>query len=108
MQACPPSAGYRFGKFARRNKAALAVAACLAFLVAVTAIGASVAAITLHGEQKATRHQLDLTRQAEEEPTRQLFRSLVAQARANRLSRRSASVSKASEVCRRRPSSPAG
>ena len=88
VQACPPSAGYRLRKLVRRNKAALAVAACLAFLVAVTAIGASVAAITLHGEQKATRHQLDLTRQAEEERTSQLFRSLVAQARANRLSRR--------------------
>src|SRR6187549_1157035 len=26
VQACPPSAGYRFGKFTRRNKAALLMA----------------------------------------------------------------------------------
>src|SRR5262249_30504269 len=30
VQACPPSAGYRFRKFARRNKAALATAALVA------------------------------------------------------------------------------
>ncbi len=81
VQACPPSAWYRFRKFARRNKAALAVAACLFFLVAFTSIGSSVVAI-------ATRHQLDLTLKANEERTRQLFQSLVAQARGKRLSRR--------------------
>ena len=88
VQACPPSAGYRLRKFVRRNKAALAVAASLSLLVAVTAIGASVAAIMLHVEQTATRHQLDLTRKAEKEGTNRLFHSLVAQARGNRLSRR--------------------
>src|SRR5436309_4397286 len=30
VQACPPSAGYRFRKFARRNKAALAAASLVA------------------------------------------------------------------------------
>jgi serine/threonine protein kinase/tetratricopeptide (TPR) repeat protein len=33
VQACPPSAGYRFRKFARRNKRTLAVAALLAFVL---------------------------------------------------------------------------
>ena len=80
VQACPPSAWYRFRKFARRNKAAMAVAASLSLLVLVTAIGGSFTAITLNIEQKATRRQLDLTRKAEEERTRQLFQSLVAQA----------------------------
>src|SRR5262249_29893538 len=39
--ACPPSAWYRFGKFARRNKGRLAVAACvfLAVLVMTASIG---------------------------------------------------------------------
>ena len=37
VQACPPSAGYRFRKFARRNKAALATAAVLAVAVLVVA-----------------------------------------------------------------------
>jgi WD40 repeat protein/serine/threonine protein kinase len=33
VQACPPSAGYRFRKFARRNRAALMTAAMIAFTV---------------------------------------------------------------------------
>jgi serine/threonine-protein kinase len=37
--ACPPSAWYRFRKFARRNKARLAVAGCL--LLVLTVLGAS-------------------------------------------------------------------
>jgi tetratricopeptide (TPR) repeat protein len=39
VQACPPSAWYRFGKFARRNKVALAIAACL--LLVFTVLGGS-------------------------------------------------------------------
>jgi serine/threonine protein kinase/Flp pilus assembly protein TadD len=41
VQACPPSAAYRFRKFARRNKAALVTAAvvALAVLLAVGSIG---------------------------------------------------------------------
>ena len=41
--ACPPSAGYRFRKFARRNKRAIAVASLLgvALLVAVGAVAGS-------------------------------------------------------------------
>jgi WD40 repeat protein/serine/threonine protein kinase len=35
VQACPPSAWYRFRKFARRNKAALATASVVALVVAV-------------------------------------------------------------------------
>src|SRR5262245_5039773 len=43
VQACPPSAWYRFRKFARRNKTALAVAGVVgvAVLLAVTVLGAS-------------------------------------------------------------------
>ncbi len=37
VQACPPSAGYRFRKFARRNKRALASAAVLASAILVVA-----------------------------------------------------------------------
>jgi serine/threonine protein kinase/WD40 repeat protein len=87
VQACPPSAAYRLRKLVRRYKLALAVAAGAFFLVAVTAIGASVAALMLHAEQKATRQQLELTQKAEQEGTRRLFRSLLAQARALRMSR---------------------
>src|SRR5437899_1450526 len=42
VQACPPSASYRFRKFARRNKRALATAALLGVMLLV-AVGAVVA-----------------------------------------------------------------
>jgi tetratricopeptide (TPR) repeat protein len=39
VQACPPSAWYRFRKFARRNKAGLVVATCLFLLLALLGSG---------------------------------------------------------------------
>jgi WD40 repeat protein len=48
----------------------------------------SVAAWRLNGERDATRGQLRLTQQAEAEGNHRLYRSLVEQARANRLTRR--------------------
>jgi WD40 repeat protein/serine/threonine protein kinase len=44
VQACPPSTWYRFGKFARRNRAALAAAA-IVVLVVTAAVGVSAALI---------------------------------------------------------------
>ena len=38
VQACPPSAGYRFGKFARRHKPGLAVAGLVLVLIAVSGV----------------------------------------------------------------------
>jgi hypothetical protein len=46
------------------------------------------ALLDLGKEQKATQRELRYTQEAKEKATRQLFDSLVAQARANRLSRR--------------------
>ncbi len=40
VQACPPSAGYRLRKFARRNKGGLAVAALVLFFLALLGSGA--------------------------------------------------------------------
>src|SRR6516162_1384387 len=39
VQACPPSAWYRFGKFARRNKTTLAVAGLILFFIALLGSG---------------------------------------------------------------------
>jgi serine/threonine protein kinase/tetratricopeptide (TPR) repeat protein len=50
VQACPPSAAYRLRKFARRNKAALAIAACV--LAVVLGLVASAA---WFGRQRAFR-----------------------------------------------------
>src|SRR5262249_36276199 len=54
VQACPPSAAYRFGKFVRRNKRALATLTLLGvmLLVAVVALGVSYVRIS-----EALRHE---------------------------------------------------
>jgi serine/threonine protein kinase/Flp pilus assembly protein TadD len=39
VQACPPSASYRLGKFARRNKAGLAIAGLVSFLLVLVGGG---------------------------------------------------------------------
>ena len=46
VQACPPSAAYRFRKFARRNKATLAVTSVVAVTLLTVAVAASIAAAT--------------------------------------------------------------
>jgi serine/threonine protein kinase/WD40 repeat protein/Tfp pilus assembly protein PilF len=102
VSACPPSAWYRFGKMARRNKGALVTATLVSLALVVgtavslwQAVRATEAAtseqqalVNLGEEQQATQRELKRTKAAEEKATRELFDSLVAQARANRLSRR--------------------
>src|SRR5262249_22064431 len=72
--ACPPSAGYRFRKFARRNKAAMTMAAMftLALLVTVAALSVStVLTSRAYAAEKKARLQseanLELTRMAIDE-----------------------------------------
>jgi len=100
--ACPPSAWYRLGKFVRRNRGAvLAASLVLLSLVAGTALSLwqairATAALKAEAqalrdlgfEQQATGRALKRSEAAEEKATRELFDALVAQARANRLSRR--------------------
>jgi eukaryotic-like serine/threonine-protein kinase len=64
VQACPPSAWYRFRKFARRNKVLLATASvvCLAALVAVAVLVTST--ILIAQEQQATSKALHAETQA--------------------------------------------
>jgi eukaryotic-like serine/threonine-protein kinase len=102
VSACPPRAWYRIGKLARRNKGMLLTVVLVSLaLVAGTAISAwqairatvamnakNQALVDLAEEQNATRRELGRAQEAEEKATRELFDSLVAQARANRLSRR--------------------
>ncbi len=95
VEACPPSAWYRLRKLARRNRTLLTTAALVSLaLVLGTAVSvwqmleAEKALTQLGVEQKATERELKRTQLAEEKATRELFDALVAQARANRLSRR--------------------
>jgi serine/threonine protein kinase/WD40 repeat protein len=81
VQACPPSLRYRLGKFGRKHGKLLATAAAFALLLITLAVGALLFAWS-------TDRQLQETQKAQDQTKRELYRSLVAQARANRLSRR--------------------
>ena len=54
VQACPPSAWYRFRKFARRNQAALVTAAAVALAVVVAVAGLATSTLLIAREQRAT------------------------------------------------------
>jgi serine/threonine protein kinase/WD40 repeat protein len=95
VQACPPSAGYRFRKFARRYRRPL-VAAALLFLTALagTAISTLLAIRAMQAEglaaqrleaEAAARQNAD---NAFGQAQRRLFDAKLAEARASRLSRR--------------------
>jgi WD40 repeat protein/serine/threonine protein kinase len=79
--ACPPSVGYRLRKFGRKNGKLLTTAAAFAVLLITVAVGAALFAWS-------TDRQLQETRKAQDQTKRELYRSLVAEERANRLSRR--------------------
>ena len=67
VEACPPSATYRFRKFARRNKAGLATGAVvLVALVAGTGVSAWQAIRATHAEQSA-RQSLQAESEAHKE-----------------------------------------
>jgi WD40 repeat protein len=102
VRACPASTGYRVRRFCRRNKRLLATATVLVIsLVLGISLSAWQAVRATHAErlaqtrlqsateaQDATRAQLTLTQLAEDDARRRLYRALVAQAQASRLSRR--------------------
>jgi WD40 repeat protein len=78
VQACPPSAWYRFGKWARRHKAALgtATAAASLLLLAVGLLAVNNAVIAR--EEKETRKALSAETQAREEVRQALARERQA------------------------------
>jgi WD40 repeat protein/serine/threonine protein kinase len=81
--ACPPSAWYKFRKFARRNKRALATASSLGVMLLV-AVGAVVASALWAADQAEARRQVEAA--AKEKLERNLYYThiaLAAQARAN-------------------------
>jgi eukaryotic-like serine/threonine-protein kinase len=83
--ACPPSAWYRFRKFARRNKAALATASALVVAVLLV-VGSLVGAVQvlagtnarINNEQKQTEEALDRETRAKEEKSEALRREIRA------------------------------
>jgi serine/threonine protein kinase len=81
VEACPPSAGYRLRKFARKNKKAFATAAAFVVLLAAAALVSTVLAVRAtraeaeavqaRGEEAARRQEAEEQRQRAEENERQ-------------------------------------
>jgi serine/threonine protein kinase/Flp pilus assembly protein TadD len=63
VQACPPSAWYRFRKFARRNRLTLAIAASAALLVVLVVAGLATGILLLGQANTRIEEQRDLARQ---------------------------------------------
>ena len=64
VQACPPSAMYRFRKFARRNKAALVMAMLVGSAILIAVAGLAVSTVLIAREQRATENALQAETQA--------------------------------------------
>ncbi len=87
VQACPPSAWYRFRKFARRNKAVLATAAAVGVAI-LLAVGSLVGAVKVladsnaqtQEEQKQTKKALAAEQEAKEHLEWTLYFQRIASA----------------------------
>src|SRR5213075_2713361 len=67
VQACPPSATYRFRKFARRNKAPIAAAAACVAVLVTAVVGLSVSNILIGRERDSKQAALSSERRALEQ-----------------------------------------
>jgi serine/threonine protein kinase len=108
VQACPPSAGYRLRKFVRRNKGAVLAASLVMLTFVAGFIGTAwemVRAVAAEATavHEATQKEAALkdTEAALTASRKQLWESLVAEARATRLSRRSGQRFKSLELLQR-------
>jgi WD40 repeat protein/serine/threonine protein kinase len=67
VQACPPSAWYRFRKFARRNKRALVTVAAVAVALLLAVAVLATSTVLIRWEQQATENALLAERRAKED-----------------------------------------
>jgi WD40 repeat protein/serine/threonine protein kinase len=74
VQACPPSACYRVGKFARRHKGAFATAAAAVFVLLLAVVGLSASNTQIRKEQKETEKALLQVQEARDDLTKALKR----------------------------------
>jgi serine/threonine-protein kinase len=101
VQACPPSAWYRLRKFARRNKSTV-LAASLVMLTFVAGFIATAREMVRAVAAEATAVDEATQKDAAlKDKTEQLWESLVAEARATRLSRRGGQRFKSLEILQR-------
>jgi WD40 repeat protein/serine/threonine protein kinase len=86
VEACPPSAWYRFRKLSRRHKGVLATAALVSLVVLLGVVGLAVSNAQIRAEQKQTREEQRKTEEAfQREKQTQYYQciALAAQARTN-------------------------
>ncbi len=112
VQACPPSAGYRLLKIARRNRAAFTAGSIVALALVLgilsttwqalratrerdRAVTAEAIAVNEAGQKEIA---LNASRKNERAKSEQLWESLVSEARATRLSRRPGQRFKSLEI----------
>src|SRR5256714_4297768 len=114
ISARPPGNIYAMRKFARRNRAALAVAGALGIGMIVALVALAVGNVRIRNERnqrelalKEKGAALDTARQSEEQARKQLFISLKSQAQARRysahMSQRVESLSALAEAARIKP-----
>ncbi len=75
VQACPPSAAYRFGKVARRNKTALLTAALVVVMLLAGVVLLAVNNVRLNAEQARTRAETERTKAQFERAQTELARA---------------------------------
>jgi WD40 repeat protein/serine/threonine protein kinase len=73
VQACPPSAAYRFRKFARRNKGALATASVVAVMMLMTVAALATSTVLIAREQRATASALEEETRAKDDLRRDSY-----------------------------------
>ncbi len=78
VQACPPSAWYRFRKFARRNRASLVAASALTLTVLVAVVGLAVNNWLVTREKKAKEAALERAVRERERADQNLMRARKA------------------------------
>jgi WD40 repeat protein len=74
VQACPPSAWYRFRKLARRHKAGLGIASAMALVLLIAVVGLSASNAQIKREQKQTETALLSEQEAKDDLTKSLKR----------------------------------
>ncbi|MGI8980174.1 MAG: protein kinase domain-containing protein [Pirellulaceae bacterium] len=75
VQACPPSMGYRFRKFVRRNRGAVAVASAAIMVVLLALVGLAVSNVLIAHERNEKAAALEQSRRSEQRVREQLRRT---------------------------------
>jgi WD40 repeat protein/serine/threonine protein kinase len=77
--ACPPSAWYRFGKFARKHKAALAVAGVVVAALVLGVIGLGIDDVRVKAEEQAKEQEREKKEQALNDKVKEVGRRAQAE-----------------------------